>query len=102
FTPEEERVAIDAVKLCLEQGDDINAVSEYGQTALHVAAYLKADALIQFLVEKGAKMDLLDVFGQTPLSIALRVITVGVKDSYDLSPRRINETTANLLLQLGA
>jgi uncharacterized protein len=102
FTPEEEKVAIDAVKLCLELGDDINAVSEYGQTALHVAAYLKADALVRFLVESGAKMDVIDSFGQTALSIALRVITVGVKDSYDLSPRRINDTTANLLLKLGA
>jgi hypothetical protein len=53
-------------------------------------------------VENGAKMNLIDKFGQTPLSIAGRVITEGVKHSYDLSPRRNNVSTYNLLLKLGA
>jgi ankyrin repeat protein len=102
FTEAEERNAIDSVQLALELGADINEPNEYGQTALHAAAYLKADKLVQFLVEKGARIDLIDKFGQTPLSIAGRVITDGVKDSYDLSPRRYNESTYKLLLRLGA
>jgi ankyrin repeat protein len=102
FTEDEERNAIEAVKLALESGGEINEPNEYGQTALHAAAYLKADKLVQFLVENGARMDLIDKFGQTPLSIAGRVITDGVKDSYDLSPRRFNESTYKLLLKLGA
>jgi ankyrin repeat protein len=102
FTEAEETSAIETVKLTLELGAGINEASEYGQTALHTAAYLKADKLVQFLVENGAKMDLIDKFGQTPLSIAARVITEGVKDSYDLSPRRHNVSTYNLLLKLGA
>ena len=102
FTAAEEKNAIDAVGLALELGGDINAANDYGQTALHAAAYLKADALVQFLVEKGAKMDVFDRFGQTPLSIAGRIITEGVKDSYDMSPRRDNESTVNVLLKLGA
>jgi ankyrin repeat protein len=102
FTEAEERTAIEAVKLTLELGADINEANEYGQTALHTAAYLKADKLVQFLVDNGAKIDLIDKFGQTPLSIAARVITEGVKDSYDLSPRRNNVSTYNLLLKLGA
>ena len=102
FTEADERGAIEAVTLILELRADINEANEYGQTALHAAAYLKADKLVQFLVENGAKMDLIDKFGQTPLSIAARVITEGVKDSYDLSPRRNNQSTYNLLLKLGA
>ena len=102
FTLAEENNAIEAVKLAKELGGDINAANEYGQTALHAAAYLKADKLVQFLVENGAKIDLIDKFGQTPLSIAARVITEGVKDSYDISPRRHNESTYQLLLKLGA
>jgi ankyrin repeat protein len=102
FTEAEEKNAVEAVQLTLELGDDVNAANEYGQTALHAAAYLKADALVQFLVSKGAKMDLIDKFGQTPLSIAGRIITEGVKDSYDLSPRLNNESTVKLLLRLGA
>ena len=102
FTEAEEKNAVEAVQLTLELGNDINAANEYGQTALHAAAYLKADTLVRFLVEKGAKMDLIDKFGQTPLSIAGRIITEGVKDSYDLSPRLNNESTVKLLLNLGA
>jgi ankyrin repeat protein len=102
FTEAEEKNAIEAVQSALELGSDINAVNDYGQTALHAAAYLKADTLVQFLVEKGAKMEAIDKFGQTPLSIAGRILTEGVKDSYDLSPRRNNETTFKLLLRLGA
>jgi ankyrin repeat protein len=102
FTEAEEKNAIEAVQMALELGADINAVNDYGQTALHAAAYLKADALVQFLVEKAAKTEIIDKFGQTPLSIAGRIITEGVKDSYDMSPRRNNETTFKLLLKLGA
>jgi ankyrin repeat protein len=102
FTEDEEKNAIEAVKLALELGADINAVNDYGQTALHLAAYLKADKLVQFLVEKGAKTEVFDNFGQTPLSIAARIITVGVKESYDMSPRRDNESTVKVLLNMGA
>jgi ankyrin repeat protein len=56
-------------------------LAHYGQTALHPAAYLKADKLVRFLVENGAKTEIFDNFGQTPLSIAASIITVGVKDA---------------------
>ncbi|MBI3895962.1 MAG: ankyrin repeat domain-containing protein [Acidobacteria bacterium] len=102
FTEAEEKSAIEAVKLALELGPDINAANAYGQTALHIAAYLKADTLIQFLVEKGAKMDVMDKFGQTPLSIAQRIHTVDLGNNFDMQPRRLNESTVNLLLKLGA
>ena len=42
------------------------------------------------------------VYGQTPLSIANAVITVGSKDAYYQSSRVVRKSTSDLLLKLGA
>jgi uncharacterized protein len=70
--------ALEAVKLLVELGADVNAASDdtatnipgAGMTAAHGAAYTGADDIIQFLAEKGANLDAQDYFGMTPLSIA--------------------------------
>ncbi|MBI3894419.1 MAG: ankyrin repeat domain-containing protein [Acidobacteria bacterium] len=102
FSEEEERDALEAVKLALELGGDVNASNDYGQTALHSAAYIAMDEIIEFLVEKGANIEAMDKFGQTPLSIAQFAVTVALGANYDMKPRKLNESTANLLLKLGA
>jgi uncharacterized protein len=101
YTEEEEKSALEAAKLAVELGADVNAANEYGWTALHIAAYMGANTIIQFLVDKGAKIDVMDNFGQTPLSIASRIITVRM-NLYVGRPRKFRESTANLLLKLGA
>ena len=58
--------------------------------------------MVQFLVEKGAKIEVFDDYGQTPLSIANAVITAGVKDAYYQSSRVVRKSTSDLLLKLGA
>jgi hypothetical protein len=83
-------------------GADVNATGEYGWTAVHGAAYNGFDEMVEFLVGKGAKMDTLDHFGQTPLSIALAVTTAGIGVDYYHVPRFVHQSTAELLLQLGA
>ncbi len=67
---EEEQNALEAVKILAGLGADVNATNAAGQTALHGAADMGANEIIQFLVDKGAKMDVKDKSGQTPLSIA--------------------------------
>ena len=47
-------------------------------------------------------MDVMDHLGQTPLSIAHRIHTVALGDNFDMQPRRVYESTVNLLLKLGA
>ncbi len=66
------------------------------------AAYAGADETIQFLADRGAKRDVMDRFGQTPLSIASAIITAGMADYADPRPRRYRKSTVDLLLQLGA
>jgi ankyrin repeat protein len=46
-----------AVKLCVENGNDVNATDIFGYTALHGAAFRGLPAVIEYLVDKGAKLD---------------------------------------------
>ena len=61
---------LEAVKLCLELGQDINAANLMGLTPIMGAANRGSDDLIQFFVEKGAKLDVKDKEGRTPLNWA--------------------------------
>ena len=103
-TPAEVANALEAVKLALELGADVNAANKDGETALHGAAYRGANAIIEFLVSKGARLDPKDRYGQTPLSIAqgdpFRL--VGRRDKRYRGLVNEHKSTAELLLQLGA
>jgi ankyrin repeat protein len=61
---------LEAVKLCRELGMDVNAVNSMGLTALHGAANRGSDDIIRFLVEQGARLDVKDKEGRTPLTWA--------------------------------
>jgi uncharacterized protein len=61
---------LEAVKLCWELGMDVNAVNSMGLTAVHGAANRGSDDIIRFLVEKGARLDVKDSEGRTPLTWA--------------------------------
>ena len=69
-TKEEERNALEAVKLIVELGGDVNASNQNGLTAMHGAAFTGANEIIQYLAGRGAKLDVKDKFGESPLSIA--------------------------------
>lgn len=61
----------DAIDAAVRAGADVNAVHKRsGQSALHVAASLGRTELIRRLAIQGAKLDLADRQGQTPLKIA--------------------------------
>jgi ankyrin repeat protein len=66
--------ALDAVKLALQLGGDVKAVDANGDTALHGAAYRGADDIVQFLVDNGAQLDVINERGWTPLRIAEGVV----------------------------
>jgi ankyrin repeat protein len=63
--------AIETIKLCLEAGVDINAQDGRGQTALHGAATQGFDQVVKFLADRGARLDVKDNRGLTPLDAAM-------------------------------
>jgi ankyrin repeat protein len=86
--------ALEAVKLCMDQGLDLNQANNKGETALHGAASRGSDVLVKFLVEQGAKLDVKSKAGFTPLDIAMG------KDSFGALPVPHDSTVA-LLRSLG-
>ena len=108
-TKEEEKQALEAVKLLVDLGADVNAATKAvpptstlhqvshneGLTALHGAAFTGEDDIVQLLVEKGAKLDAMDRFGETPLSIA-EGDPNGLFADYG-EPLEVHQSTANLL-----
>ena len=61
---------LEAVTMCSELGMDVNAVNSMGLTAVMGAANRGSDEIIQFLVDKGARLDVKDKEGRTPLTWA--------------------------------
>jgi ankyrin repeat protein len=58
---------LEAVKLCLDKGADVNAANSMGLTAVFGAANRGADEILAFLVERGARLDIKDKAGRTPM-----------------------------------
>src|SRR5687767_12709756 len=61
---------LEAAKLCLELGNDVNATNSQGFTALHGAANRGFDAMIELLARAGATLDVKDKQGRTPMTFA--------------------------------
>jgi uncharacterized protein len=56
-TKEEEKNALNALKFIVELGGDVSTANANGLTAMHGAAYTGADEIVQFLADKGARLD---------------------------------------------
>jgi ankyrin repeat protein len=101
-----EQKTIDAMTVLLAKGADVNAVNDNGESALHIAV-TRGDALVRFLVEKGAKLDLKDKSGRTPLDVAMGVPGAapggrgrGGRAGGPPTPGPVRESTAALLKEL--
>jgi ankyrin repeat protein len=65
--------ALEAVALALELGNDVNAVDDNGETAMHGAAYKNLPKVVELLAARGARIELWNrknKWGWTPHSIA--------------------------------
>jgi ankyrin repeat protein len=87
--------ALAAVRLALELGADVNQVNQSGRTALHGAAHIRSDRVVQVLVDHGARLNVEDERGITPLMIA-------EGGGHVLLPGLGGGTTSDLLIALGA
>ena len=90
---------LEALKMCVDRGVDLNAFNTAGQTAMHVAAGRGLDPVVQFLADNGAKLDRTDKQGRTPLDVALGV-GGGAARGNNRGPTGPRESTAALLRQL--
>jgi ankyrin repeat protein len=61
---------LEAVKLCYELGLSVNDVNSMGITAVMGAANRGSDEIIEWLVSKGAKLDVKDKEGRSPYNWA--------------------------------
>jgi ankyrin len=75
---ESKQALIDAVTLCLELGADVNATNSMGLTALLGAANRGSNDIIELLVSRGARLDIQDKEGRTPLRWAEGVFLAAV------------------------
>ncbi len=69
----EEAEVLDAAQLLLERGADINAVDVNGETTMHAAALKNLPKVVQFLADRGAKIEVWNRenrYGWTPLLLA--------------------------------
>jgi ankyrin repeat protein len=92
---DEEQRALEAVKVAIELGANVNESTDKGMTALHGAAYAGANEIVRYLVSKGAVVDAQDKVGQTAWTIASK----GLRGDEDKVTR---PATADVLVQLGA
>lgn len=71
-----ESEVLEAVKVALELGNDVNAVDSHGETAMHGAAYKHLPSVARFLAGHGASVEMWNRkndLGWTPLRIAVGV-----------------------------
>jgi ankyrin repeat protein len=88
---------VEGLKVLLDRHVNVNAQNDAGQTALHFAV-LSSDETVKLLAAVGAKLDIKDKQGKTPLDFALG----GGGRGRAGGPPVVREGTATLLRQLMA
>jgi hypothetical protein len=91
---ERQAMAEESVRLLIDAGVNVNARNEADFTALHCAAFVGANEIVQYLAEHGADLNARDWRGRTPFRIA-----EGAKQSFHYQDW---PETAALLKKLGA
>jgi ankyrin repeat protein len=88
---ESKTAELQAVALCLELGADVNATNSMGLTALIGAANRGSNDIIKFLVEHGARLNVKDREGRTPIRWAEGVFLAAVGAERKPQRLRCNE-----------
>lgn len=87
--------ALEAVKVAVALGGDVNATDEAGHTAMHAAASWGADSIVRFLADRGASVSVKNKIGESPLMFAEGNARVSFTHT-------VYKSTSDLLRKLGA
>ena len=68
--PGQEDEVLEAVRMCVELGNPVNAANYRGETALHGAAFRGANNVVEYLAGQGADLDARTELGYSPLAVA--------------------------------
>ena len=66
----QEDEVLEAVTICVELGNDVNASNYRGETALHGVAFRGVNIVVDYLIEQGADLTALTEDGWSPLAVA--------------------------------
>jgi ankyrin repeat protein len=91
---DEERLVIDALQVLLDLGAEVNRANTAGDTAVHAAAALGMNKVLEFLAARGAHLNARNKAGRSPIDVARREDGVGVSV--------VRDETVALLRKLGA
>ena len=86
--------AFDAVLMLVELGEDVNSANGVSQTALHGAAMMGSNLILQYLLDLGADINARNTLGWTPLMVAEGVFVANTEKAWP--------DTVALLRELGA
>jgi uncharacterized protein len=92
-----EKELLEAVQVLVERGVDVNAANDRGQTAMHFAVRA-SDDIVRYLAAHGARLDVKDKQGHTPVDVAMGM---GVRGRAG-GPVEVRQATADLVRQLMA
>jgi ankyrin repeat protein len=87
-----------AAELLINKGVDVNLANDDGLTGVHIAAQAGLDSVVRLLAEHGAKLDVKDKRGRTPVDMAMGVGGRGRAGG----PPPVYERTATLIKTLAA
>jgi uncharacterized protein len=100
---ETESQVLSATQVALAAGPDVNAVNHAGDTAMHFAAAMGFDSVVQVLADKGANVNVKNKRGLTPLELARgNNGRRGFTGDEEAGPGASGASTTALLRKLGA
>jgi ankyrin repeat protein len=85
-----------AVALFLRTTGNVDDVNARHQTALHMAVQHEDTAIVRMLVEAGAKVDIVDIYMNTPLSKATAKLSAELMQILNAEKTRLAKSTEYL------